>query len=226
MLISVQGSLGGGAAPGAGGPLGREFPSGPAAAPRRAGGTGGGGPWSGGAGCGPQGAPALLLGGATAAVPPPPGETEADGRGLRAATGTAVTWTAVTCGTAQPGQVPWAVFASSGLHLCRPHTAPESSPVPTPLPVQGCPWQSFKHVQLCLWWSAFQLTVPKGEKKKKKGNNQPTPRKLMWQFFAGSQRENWQFKLWPAEYQPFPATLRGAEPLPSPHNLHKGTSTS
>lgn len=41
MLISVQGSLGGGAAPGAAGPRGREFPSGPAAAPRRAGDTGG-----------------------------------------------------------------------------------------------------------------------------------------------------------------------------------------
>lgn len=183
MLISVQGSLGGGAAPGAGGPRGRQFPSGPAAAPRRAGGTGGpgraggGGRWSGGAGCGPRGAPALPLGGAAGSVLPPPGETEAGGRGLRAATGTAV-----TCGTAWPGQVPWGVFASSGLHLCRPHTAPKTSPVPAPLPVQGCPWKSFKqvsHVQLCLWWSAFQLTVPKEKKRKTKTNKQSSPRKLM-----------------------------------------------
>lgn len=101
MLISVQGSLGGGAALGAGAPRDQEFPSGPAAAPRRAGGTGqkvpagpgrryrqgragpgragGGGRRSGGADCGPQGAPALPLGRATDAVPPPPGETEAGG---------------------------------------------------------------------------------------------------------------------------------------------------
>ncbi|XP_051656961.1 collagen alpha-1(I) chain-like isoform X4 [Manacus candei] len=39
MLISVQGSLGGEAAPGAGGPAVREFPYGPAAAPPGAGGT-------------------------------------------------------------------------------------------------------------------------------------------------------------------------------------------
>ncbi|XP_051656964.1 uncharacterized protein LOC127477099 isoform X7 [Manacus candei] len=47
--------------------------------------------------------------------------------------------TAVTCGTASLGLFARGVFRSSGLHLCRPPTAPSASPVPTPLPVQRCP---------------------------------------------------------------------------------------
>ncbi|XP_051656963.1 collagen alpha-1(II) chain-like isoform X6 [Manacus candei] len=167
MLISVQGSLGGEAAPGAGGPAVREFPYGPAAAPPGAGGTCGPGRgyrWRCGLrsrrrcrGC-PAAVPKVHSGGAEgaqwrcrgypAAVPRVP----SGGRSAPARRGHSASLpargklrqevpagTAVTCGTASLGLFARGVFRSSGLHLCRPPTAPSASPVPTPLPVQRCP---------------------------------------------------------------------------------------